>query len=99
MSWNEILRRHAAALLRDLAAELGEPAAEPDESFPVAYVIEPPWESPHLYEHATCRNCGRALVCSPDGAAWRRVWVHADEPDFGFPPGLPGGQLPGRRVG
>lgn len=78
MSWNDILRRNAVALLRDLADGLEEPAAEPDSPPWLAELEEPLPVSlcPYQAERATCRNCGQ-LVSRRTSGTFRR-WLHGD---------------------
>jgi hypothetical protein len=81
MDFTEILRRHAAALLHDVAAELegrrapaerGE--AEPDS--PRAAWPLPEYPCPYDAEYATCRNCGHPVSRRASGNF--RRWLHGD---------------------
>lgn len=54
MSMRDILRRHAAALLHDMADELDRsPEAEPEQ-----------------VQHATCRHCGKPICRGLAGSAY-----------------------------
>jgi hypothetical protein len=76
MSWNEILRRHAVALLRDLAAELEHLEPEADSPQDEPEPAEPPWASAYRYEHATCRNCGYPVQQLRNGDAVAVPWTY-----------------------